>query len=41
MHAAVVADPKPTNVTFLHPKVRMLGDEAAVISYCRIVQSMR
>ena len=31
----------PMNVTFLHPKIRMLGDDAAVITYCRIVQSMQ
>ena len=38
----VVADSSkpPMNVTFLHPKVRMLGDDAAVITYGRIVQSM-
>ena len=30
----------PVNVTFLHPKVRMLGEDAAVITYCRIVQSV-
>ena len=42
MDAVVVVDSsKPsTNVTFLHPKVRMLGDDAAVITYCRIVQTM-
>ena len=37
----VVDSPKsPVNVTFLHPKVRMLGEDAAVITYCRIVQSV-
>ncbi|XP_065887189.1 calcium/calmodulin-dependent protein kinase type II subunit alpha-like [Dysidea avara] len=30
----------PVNVTFLNPKVRMLGDDAAVITYYRIVQSL-
>ena len=40
--AVIVADSSknPVNVTFLNPKVRMLGDDAAVITYYRIVQSL-
>jgi len=38
----VIADSSknPTQVSFLNPKVRMLGDDAAVITYYRIVQSL-
>lgn len=42
MSIVVIVDSSksPTNVTLLHPKVRMLGDDAAMITYCRIIQSI-